>query len=184
MLADLLCVVTVRHICLVQPALSQLLNCVLPRWMTWLIVLRQNCRCLIDWLGKTWREGKQAFLPQDWHKNLRAIWAGCVDQTESDRTGQLFSLFYLTKRKQRSKKRSKLCFYATELVKNRYRKVSVRVVVDLSTSLFRKALMISVGSFLVCTQLRLDTLHYNKLKAKEKRHRRNCCFVYCPSPQR
>jgi hypothetical protein len=92
---------------------------------------------------------------------------GCVDQTESDRTGQLFSLFYLTKRKQHLKKRSKLCFYATELVKKRYKKVSVRVVVDLSTSIFRKAVIISVGSFLVCTQLRLDTLHYNKLKAKK-----------------
>ncbi len=46
--------------------------------------------------------------------------------------------------------------------------MSVRVVVDLSTSLFRKkTVMISVGSFLVCTQLRLDTLHYNKLKAKK-----------------
>ncbi len=102
MSANLLCVDTVRpcprHICLVQPALSM---CVAKK--DDLIDRIVGKLQVLDRLTKKGLAGRKTsfFLPQDWHKNLRAIWAGCVDQTESDRTGQLFSLFYLTKRKQR-----------------------------------------------------------------------------------
>ncbi len=131
MYANLLCVDTVRHICLVQPALSQLLNSVLPRRMTWLIELWQITGAWSIELQRLGGEGKQAFFTTRLAQNLRAIWAWLCrpNRIWQDRT---IILSVLSHEEEATLKKNDLnfAFNATELVKKRYKKASVRFVVD------------------------------------------------------